>query len=134
MEECKKKEYTLNIDKYNNIDILEDNRATINLILNLLFSDEYTYPSIPDSVGVNISKYKFRVLDDSTIITLKNELEEKIQKYIPFSNIKDIVIKKYNDTSLLIGLKFYTDNQEVEDNINIIKIEDSNNTYNIKVL
>lgn len=126
MQEYEKKEPTLALNDFNKLEISEGRKTTVTLIMNILFGDEYMYPSIPDSVCMNIRKYKFRVLNENTLEEIQTTLKEKIDKFIPNNTVRNVIIRKIEESTIAIGVEFYDDEtlKNKEDNMTILKITD----------
>lgn len=71
--------------------------AMILAIRNILLSKPGNYPLTP-SLGMNISKYQFDLIDDSEIRQIKSDLAEQIGKYIPNADDVSVEVSKISNT------------------------------------
>ena len=77
-----------------------DEDAIILAIRNILLSRPGNFPFNP-SIGMNIKKYQFDLLDDQTVSDIQSELDRQIAKYIPsLGNVSVQVVKVEDDNGL----------------------------------
>ena len=77
-----------------------DEDAIILAIRNILLSRPGNFPFNP-SIGMNIKKYQFDLLDDQTVADIQSELDRQIAKYIPsLGNVSVQVVKVEDDNGL----------------------------------
>ena len=70
-----------------------DENAVVLAIRNILLSKPGNFPFNP-SIGMDIRKYQFDILDDTTLSTINSELKDQIARYIPdIGDVKCIVRK-----------------------------------------
>ena len=89
-------DYSLNKGEYNTAAEFSDEDAVILAIKNILLSRPGNFPFNP-SIGMNIKKYQFEFLDDSTLSDIRNELERNIGELIPSIGNVTIDIRKIED-------------------------------------
>jgi len=103
-----KKEYSLNVDDFNETESSTDLIAFARLIQTLIILEPYTYPNMPD-MGVGIADYQFEFLDEVTLNRLKVSINQQIEEYLPNNIIKDTVIEKLqskDNKTNTIGIMF----------------------------
>lgn len=77
-----------------------DEDAIILAIRNILLSKPGNFPFNP-SIGMNIKKYQFELLDDQLISDIQSELNRQISQYIPsLGNVSIYVTKVVDDNNL----------------------------------
>ena len=79
---AKYKDFTLSQSDYDSTAEYTDNDALILAIRNILQSRPGNFPFNP-SIGMDIEKYKFDLLDDQTISNIQAELNRQIAEYMP---------------------------------------------------
>ena len=79
---AKYKDFTLSQSDYDSTAEYTDNDALILAIRNILLSRPGNFPFNP-SIGMDIEKYKFDLLDDQTISNIQAELNRQIAEYMP---------------------------------------------------
>lgn len=80
-------DFQLEQGKYGKAVEYDDVNSIILAIRNILLSKPGNFPFNP-SIGMDIRKYQFDILDDETIETIQKELNQQIAKYIPdISNV-----------------------------------------------
>ena len=94
----------------------KDVDAVIIAIRNLLFAKPGNYPFHP-SLGINIKKYQFDILDDETIGIIESELQDAINEHIPSQSGIDCYVRRVLDdetgkTYLGIAIKMLDENGE----------------------
>ena len=87
------KDFSFSKGEYGKAAEYYDDDAIILAIRNILLSKPGNYPMTP-SLGMNIKKYKFELLDNNTINSIQTELNRNIATYIPdLKNIRAEVRK-----------------------------------------
>ena len=77
-----------------------DEDAIILAIRNILLSRPGNFPFNP-SIGMNIKKYQFELLDEQTLADIRSELDRQIAQYIPsLGNVSLYVTKVEADNGL----------------------------------
>lgn len=82
--------------EYNKVQEYTDANAIILAIRNLILSAPGNYPFNP-SMGLDIRKYQFDLLDDQTVSDIQTELNRQIAKYIPELMNVDAEVRKVKD-------------------------------------
>ena len=78
----------------------EDDDAIILAIRNLLLSRPGNFPFNP-SMGINIKKYQFELLDDETLAEISGEINRQIAQYIPsLGNVEVHVVKVEDEVQI----------------------------------
>lgn len=90
------KDFRFEPGMYGKLSEYEDSDALILGIRNILLSRPGNFPFNP-SIGMNIMKYQFDLLDDKTINDIKFELNRQIALYMP--DLQNIEIKVQKVTS-----------------------------------
>ena len=49
------------------------------------------------NIGLNLKKYLFNPMDEDTIITIQNEINSTVKFWLPFVNIRNIIINRQNN-------------------------------------
>jgi phage baseplate assembly protein W len=122
-----KKEFFLEIDEFNQTKSTEGLLALAKLIQNLILTEPGTYPNNPD-LGIGISNYKFEFLDDSTINLIRSRIDSQISKFIPESQIDEILIQKANDSANTLGIMFTLQEPIDDENAFIVVLNQSNSS------
>lgn len=92
-----------------------DEDAIILAIRNILLSRPGNFPFNP-SIGMNIKKYQFELLDNETIKTIQRELNTELSKYLPDLGSIQAVVKRIddnNDTYLGISISASYDSNAI---------------------
>jgi hypothetical protein len=93
---AKFRDFTFDPGIYGRATEVVDSSAFILAIRNLLLSRKGNYPFNP-SLGMNIEKYQFDLLDDIQLNEIKSELTRQISTYLPpFQDIQ-IDVRKINN-------------------------------------
>jgi hypothetical protein len=93
---AKFRDFTFDPSAYGRASEFTDSSAFILAIRNLLLSRKGNYPFNP-SLGMNIEKYQFDLLDDIQLNEIKSELTRQITEYLPpFQDIQ-IDVRKINN-------------------------------------
>ena len=103
--------HTFNAGNYGVMETYTGANAKVLAIKNLILARPGNYPETP-SLGINIEKYQFDLLDDQTIDDIKNDMGHQISKYIPDLDNVTITVDKIvedNDTYLGISVSANTD-------------------------
>jgi phage baseplate assembly protein W len=79
---AKYRDFIMNQSSFNKAEEYTDNSAVVLAIRNILLTRRGNFPFNP-SLGMNIEKYQFDLLDQQQIDTIRNELSQQISKYIP---------------------------------------------------
>ena len=79
---AKYKDYQFDLGEYNKASEYFDNDALILGIRNILLSRPGNFPFNP-SLGMDIKKYQFDLLDDKTISDINKELGRQLSLYMP---------------------------------------------------
>jgi len=134
-EECMKDEFFLTIDDFGKVATYGGLPALARDIQRLIIMQPMSYPDDPD-MGVGIENYQFEFMDSTTISDLSERINSQINKYIPTSNIGNIVIEvidndkngKKDTIGVLINLSTSKDGK---DNM-VITFEKASNTGKIE--
>ena len=105
--ECDKLELQLGINSFDNPTQLSELKAWSQLMLNLIFLEKGTYPSLPD-MGVGIQNYEYAFMDEA-IPELTSEITRQQQTYLPEVPLNGVTIQstQYKGTAvMLIYLSF----------------------------
>ena len=95
---AKYKDFTFEKGEYKKMAEYTDSDALILSIRNILLSRPGNFPFNP-SIGMDISKYKFDLLDSQTISDIRTELNRQIAKYMPDLQNIQIDIRKVESNS-----------------------------------
>ena len=127
------KEYLFSINDFKTQAIKENIDALAKLILNILFMKKGTYPTSPN-MGVEIQKYKFEFIDDK-LFDIQKEINDQIKMYIPELLLDEIIIKKIEDKTIVIGFVL-TDYNNIKNKQGfLIKLnQDINNKIDSEIL
>ena len=124
--------HTFNSGNYGIMETYSGANAKVLAIKNLILARPGNYPETP-SLGINIEKYQFDLLDDQTITDIKNDMGHQIIKYIPDLDNVNIVVDKItedNDTYLGISVSANTDGDNLVANFLVIREEETVKIYN----
>lgn len=113
--EASKKELLLGIDVFNKPAELIGKNAWSQLILNLLFLEPGTYPSMPE-MGIGIKSYDYEYMDD-VIIDLPSIIQNQVEIYlpdVPLTNVSANKIVSDNGQTWMILVFEFTDNGVVD--------------------
>lgn len=105
--ESNKKELQLSINSFDRPTELLGPVAWSQLILNLLFMEPGTYPSMPD-MGIGIENYEFEFLE-TALSSIRTDITTQQQKYlkdVPLDNVEVTTQQFKGDTILIIKLSF----------------------------
>ena len=108
-------------NEYSDID------AIILAIRNLLLSRPGNFPFNP-SLGINIKKYQFDLMDDVTISNIESELQDNVNKYIPSISDIDVFVRRVVDDDsgkVFLGIAIKTKDKNGE-NIDATFLFDNN--------
>jgi len=102
-----------------------DSNAIILAIRNIILSRPGNFPFNP-SVGLNIKKYKFDILDSNLVFEIQSELDRQISAYIPELEGITTVVKKLEDTDgrPYLGIYVSATNDEEEINASFLLTQD----------
>lgn len=92
-------DFQLEVGEYGKSKEFVDDDAIILAIRNLLLSRPGNFPFNP-SVGINIKKYQFELLDDETISDIQSEINRQIALYIPSLGGVEVHVLKVEDENL----------------------------------
>lgn len=92
-------DYQLEVGEYGKSKEFGDDDAVILAIRNLLLSRPGNFPFNP-SIGINIKKYQFDLLDEETISDIKSEIDRQIAQYIPSLGNVEVKVLKIEDENL----------------------------------
>ena len=124
--------HTFNAGNYGVMETYTGANAKVLAIKNLILARPGNYPETP-SLGINIEKYQFDLLDDQTIDDIKNDMGHQISKYIPDLDNVTITVDKIvedNDTYLGISVSANTDGDNLMANFLVIREEREVKIYN----
>lgn len=120
------KDYVMNVNEFNEQQVLYEERALINMFLNLVFMQKGTIQKMPD-MGFDIQSKKHKLQRVTELRDMERELREQIRNYLPgtFSNISlrsenqkgDVVIKAVTKTNK--EMEFSFNRKVMLDNIRI---------------
>ena len=108
-------ETILALDLFHKPFVRQDLEALAQTIQNLIIITPGTLPNDP-LFGVGIERYLFELLNDDTITTIQNNIEEQIARYIVHEDITvtaDVRSMRTNDkniNSLYVGVRLYESN------------------------
>ncbi len=101
-------DFTLDYGNISATNTLYDTSAIVIAIKTILLSKPGNFPMNP-SIGMNIGKYKFEFLDETTISNIKSELSYQMGIYLPsISNIYIDVTKIDNGEDRYVGITVST--------------------------
>lgn len=126
------KDYELSANQFGSNIEYTDASAIVLAIRTILLSKPGNFPFNP-SLGVNIKKYQFDLLDDNTLADIKGELTDQISKYIPgIDGVKiDVLAKEENRHNYLcIAISVDFQGEIVETNFLISKENEIISVYN----
>ena len=87
-------DYIYNVDNFNQQLKLEDNRALVNIFLNLVFMEKNTIQKLPD-MGFDLHSKKHKLDNKKELMSMEKELREQCETYLP-RNIHDLSFEKEN--------------------------------------
>lgn len=90
------KDYSFDIGSNGLCQDLSGTNAVINAIKNIILSRKGNFPFTPD-LGINIAKYQFELFDSFTLLQIKNELMQQVNKFIPAIDNVDITVSKLEE-------------------------------------
>jgi len=103
-----KTEYKLEFSPYNHQTVgLDPFYSQMRQIQSLLLSKKFLVDS---EAGIDIHSYLMEIADEQTLIDIRKKVIEKIKRYLPTINLKDIKIEYASDAngrfnkSLIIGV------------------------------
>jgi len=121
------KDFIFTVGDYGKLtEVTTESNVIVLAIKNILLSRPGNFPSYP-SLGINIKKYKFELLDDQEISNLKTELSEQISAYIPNLNSVNLSVEKLerdNKYYLGITLSAFSDGESITSNF-LVATEDT---------
>ena len=86
-------DFALSFGPYGKATEYTDENAIILAIRNILLSRPGNFPFNP-SIGMNIKKYQFDILDSQTISDIQSELNREIAQYIPNLGSVEVYVNK----------------------------------------
>jgi phage baseplate assembly protein W len=95
-------DFTFNRGPYARAEEVKDVSAVILAIRDILLTRPGNYPFTP-SFGMNIEKYQFDLLDQTTIDTIRSELQAQIERFIPEFGSVSITVEIVKDDSNLLN-------------------------------
>lgn len=125
-------DFQLEKGKYNKAKEHTDTNALVLAIRNILLSRPGNFPFNP-SIGLNIKKYQFDILDDNTLKSIKNEIDRSVAILVPDANLIDIqlrTIREYDNTYLGISIFASMNGNENTVNFLIVKENDDIKIFN----
>lgn len=132
--EQNKKEFTLNINSFNEMTEMSGKDAWIRTILNLIFMRKGSYPSCPE-MGIDIiSEYEFE-FSSNAIRKMKEDIMKQVSTYLPEIPLTSISIdmKRINNINkpvLIICLTFsYNSKQDTS----VVAIAERNNIIDFAI-
>lgn len=90
-------DFELSLGAYGKTTEYTDENAIILAIRNILLSRPGNFPFNP-SIGMNIKKYQFDILDSQTIKDIQSELNREIATYIPNLGGVEVYVNKIDST------------------------------------
>lgn len=126
------RDYELSINEFNKNIEHTDASAIVLAIRTLLLSKPGNFPFNP-SMGINIKKYQFDLLDETTIADIKGELNDQISKYIPGIdgvNVHVLTKEESNRTYLCIAISVDYQGELIETNYLLSKENEIVSIYN----
>ena len=95
-------DFTFNKGPYARAGEVRDVSAIILGIRDILLSRPGNYPFTP-SFGMNIEKYQFDLLDQTTIDAIRSELQSQIERYIPEFGSVSITVEIVRDDAGILN-------------------------------
>jgi hypothetical protein len=86
-------ELDFSVDGFHNQKVLRGVDAYAQMFKRLLLMKKGTYPSVPDC-GVDLGSYRFADIDSLVGGTLRNTIENQVNRYLPLMPLKNITISK----------------------------------------
>jgi len=116
LNNVKRREYTMEVDQYNNPGVLENDDAVMALISRLMVLEPGSDPLHPD-MGVGIRNYRFTNTEQG-LSELKTKISTQLQTYLPDFSATEISLKVNEDHTLTvdiyIGETIYSWNSNVD--------------------
>lgn len=89
-------DFQLEKDEYDSSRQHDDSDALILAIRNILLSRPGNFPFNP-SIGVNIRKYQFELIDNTQIASIQKEIDRAIGECIPDINSVSTIVRRIDD-------------------------------------
>lgn len=124
-------DFKMEIGEYGKTPEFKNSQALVLAIKNILLSKPGNFPFNP-SVGMNIKKYQFDLLDNDTLSKIKTELSQNIASFIPDLdgvNINVGTVTENSHTYLYISIRVDMDGEISNANFVILN-EDEVKIYN----
>lgn len=96
-KECTKIEFVLSVNEFGESSSIRDIKALALNIHTLLLTRPGTSPNDMER-GIGIQDYSFEILDDSTILNLRQSIYSQITKYIPNNLVVDVIVEKLSSS------------------------------------
>ncbi len=97
------RDFSFNTSAYGRCEEYSGTNAVILAIKNIILSRPGNYPFTPN-LGLDIGKYQFALLDEHTLSTIKTELLQQINTYIPTISALNVIVGKVEDNENAIGI------------------------------
>lgn len=102
------------------INILTADRAVVNSVKNLILTNTYEKPFLPE-FGSNIRKLLFENLDPVTATMMQREIEEVIRTFEPRVRLSSVtVVPNYDENAFSVSIQFFILNSTRPINLNFI--------------
>lgn len=111
-------ELCLSIDDYSKPKVLYGMNAKTSRLLKLLYMKPGTFPSSPD-MGINISSYKFELMNSEVTAKIQSKIESQVEQYLPELHITDIMVTPYKGY-LVVAIEEYDDQTQKTNNIGVL--------------
>jgi len=101
-------------------------------VRNLLLSRPGNFPFNP-TLGINIEKYKFELLDEKTISNIKTELESQIIQFMPSIDLVSVNVSKVTDKNgkNYLGISIQSLGSDANKNANFLLQEGEDGSIDI---
>lgn len=120
-------DFQLVTGKYDKAEEFNDSNAIVLAIRNILLSRPGNFPFNP-SVGLNIKKYQFDLLDDNEIDMIQKELDKDISLFVPDADLVNTVVTKVegDDGKVYLGISISANISGEDTTVNFIISKEEN--------
>lgn len=125
------RDFSFNTSKYGRCEEYSGTNAVILAIKNILLSRPGNFPFTPN-LGLDIGKYQFSLLDEHTLSSIKTELLQQINTYIPTVNILNIIIDRVegNENAIGIYVSAMDNGEQIDSNFVLLQDHDVVSVFN----